>query len=134
MYLNLQIHHFLLHRLSIGVEVTLLYSKSTFSSVKDNTTIIIYSKNVLAETVSIQNSFIQPPLLNLYALHFKPGDSDWVITVIRKGYELNWKSAPTAADIMAWRFLSSRLPKQQPLALSTARKTWLMLSLSCRHN
>lgn len=47
-----------------------------------------------------------------------------------EGYEVKWKSAPTAADIRASRLLCSWSPKEQPLALSTACITCRMLSLS----
>lgn len=136
-FVQLQVHYLLLYSLFTRVEVPLLYSKCTFSAVKENMTFINQLEiTCLGEITSIWNPFVQcfHPVLNLSDFPLKPDDSEWVTPAIRKGYELNWKSAPTAADIMAWRFLSSRLPKQQPLALSTARKTWIMLSLSCTHN
>ena len=50
-----------------------------------------------------------------------------------EGYLKNSKSAPTAQDIRACRFLSSKSPNTYPLALSIVFTTFRTLSLSWRH-
>lgn len=49
--LHLQVHHLILHSLSSGVEVPLLYSKCAFGAVKENITFI----NLLSESCLRRN-------------------------------------------------------------------------------
>lgn len=118
-FLQLQVHCLLLHSFSTSFHIALLHSKSTFVPLRKTwhsfLMYILRFRLLLAWFIQSHYKCIRIQFFSATSykgFDLKPDESAWVTVLIGKGYELNWKSAPTAADIMACRFLSSRSPKQ----------------------